>query len=92
MVNERPVVSTSGALFMSRFVSYIHVNQKDKIMTVTVTELTDERYEQIDSVVNQTIVNKFIQSTEYVQNDLLDKNIEASEIYQYLLTIMLNQC
>ena len=61
-------------------------------MTVTVTELTDERYEQIDSVVDQTIVNKFIQSTEYVQNDLLDKNIEASEIYQYLLTIMLNQC
>ena len=61
-------------------------------MTITVTELTDERYEQIDSIVDQTIVNKFIQSTEYVQNDLLDKNIEASEIYQYLLTIMLNQC
>jgi hypothetical protein len=61
-------------------------------MIVTVTELTDERYEQIDSIIDQTIVNKFIQSTEYVQNDLLDKNIEASEIYQYLLTIMLNQC
>ena len=71
---------------------YIYVNQKIKIMTITVTELTDERYEQIDSIVDQTIVNKFIQSTEYVQNDLLDKNIEASEIYQYLLTIMLNQC
>ena len=61
-------------------------------MIVTVTELTDERYEQIDSIIDQIIVNKFIQSTEYVQNDLLDKNIEASEIYQYLLTIMLNQC
>jgi hypothetical protein len=61
-------------------------------MKVTVTELTDERYEQIDSVVDQTIVDKFIQSTIYVENDLLDKNIEASEIYQYLLTIMLNQC
>jgi hypothetical protein len=61
-------------------------------MIVTVTELTDERYEQIDSIIDQTIVNKFIQSTEYIQNDLLDKNIEASEIYQYLLTIMLNQC
>jgi hypothetical protein len=59
---------------------------------ITVTELTDERYEQIDSIVDQTIVNKFITSTEYVQIDLLDKNIEASEIYQYLLTIMLNQC
>jgi hypothetical protein len=59
---------------------------------ITVTELTDERYEQINSIVDQTIVNKFITSTEYVQIDLLDKNIEASEIYQYLLTIMLNQC
>lgn len=77
---------------MSQFKLYIHVNQKDKIMKVTVTELTDERYEQIDSVVDQTIVDKFIQSTIYVENDLLDKNIEASEIYQYLLTIMLNQC
>jgi len=61
-------------------------------MIVTVTELTDERYEQIDSIVDQTIVNKFIQSTEYIVIDLLDKNIESSEIYQYLLTIMLNQC
>jgi len=77
---------------LSQFKLYIHVNQKDKIMKVTVTELTDERYEQIDSVVDQTIVDKFIQSTIYVENDLLDKNIEASEIYQYLLTIMLNQC
>jgi hypothetical protein len=61
-------------------------------MIVTVTELTNERYEQIDNIVDQVIINKFIQSTEYVQNDLLDKNIEPSEIYQYLLTIMLNQC
>ncbi len=76
---------------MSQLLLYIHVNQKLKIM-ITVTELTDERYEQIDSIVDQTIVNKFITSTEYVQIDLLDKNIEASEIYQYLLTIMLNQC
>ena len=68
------------------------LTKKYKIMIVTVTELTDERYEQIDSIIDQTIVNKFIRSTEYVQNDLLDKNIEASEIYQYLLTIMLNQC
>ena len=76
---------------MSKLLLYIHVNQKYKVM-ITVSELTDERYEQIDSIVDQTIVNKFITSTEYVQIDLLDKNIEASEIYQYLLTIMLNQC
>ncbi len=76
---------------MSQLLLYIYVNQKLKIM-ITVTELTDERYEQIDNIVDQTIVNKFITSTEYVQIDLLDKNIEASEIYQYLLTIMLNQC
>jgi hypothetical protein len=61
-------------------------------MINTITELTDERYEQIDDVVDQIIVDKFIQSTNYVVNDLLDKNIESSEIYQYLLTIMLNQC
>ena len=35
MVNERPVVSTSGALFMARFVSYIHVNQKIKTMFIS---------------------------------------------------------
>ena len=91
MVNERPGVSTSGALFMARLGVYIHVNQKIKIM-ITVTELTDERYEHIDSIVDQTVVDKFIRTTEHIQINLLDKNIEASEIYQYLLTIMLNQC
>jgi hypothetical protein len=70
---------------------YIYVNQKLKIM-ITVSELTDERYEQIDSIVDQTVVNKFIRTTEHIQINLLDKNIEAPEIYQYLLTIMLNQC
>jgi hypothetical protein len=55
---------------------------------ITVTELTDERYEHIDSIVDQTVVDKFIRTTEHIQINLLDKNIEASEIYQYLLTIM----
>jgi hypothetical protein len=59
---------------------------------ITVSELTDERYEKIDSIVDQTIVNKFIKATEHVERDLFDKGIEASEIYQYLLTIMINQC
>jgi hypothetical protein len=58
----------------------------------TVSELTDERYKQIDSIVDQTILDKFIQSTECIENDLLNKNIESFEIYKYLLTIMLNQC
>ena len=58
----------------------------------TVSELTDERYKQIDSIVDQTILDKFIQSTECIENDLLDKKIESFEIYKYLLTIMLNQC
>jgi hypothetical protein len=38
MVNERPGVSTSGALFMARSVLYIHINQKIKTMfTVQIT-------------------------------------------------------
>lgn len=59
---------------------------------ITVSELTDERYKQIDSIVDQTILDKFIQSTECIENDLLNKKIESFEIYKYLLTIILNQC
>ena len=90
----RPSVSTLRGFFyvcLSQLFTYIYVNQKIKIM-ITVSELTDERYEQIDSIVDQTVVDKFIKTTEHIQINLLDKNIEASEIYQYLLTIMLNQC
>ena len=59
---------------------------------ITVSELTDERYEVIDSIIDQKLVDQFIESVESVEVDLLNKNIEAEEIYKYLLTIMLNQC
>ena len=67
------------------------LTKKLKIM-ITVSELTDERYEVIDSIIDQKLVDQFIESVESVEVDLLNKNIEAEEIYKYLLTIMLNQC
>lgn len=59
---------------------------------ITVTELTDERFVQIDSIINQSVVDKFIDAATNVETELLNENIDASEIYSYLLTILLNQC
>lgn len=57
-----------------------------------INELNDERYVQIDALVSNEAVNKFIAATEELQIELLNKDVSASEIYQYLVTIMLNQC
>jgi hypothetical protein len=58
----------------------------------TVSELNDERYVQIDSKINEELVNKFIDVTTNLQTEMLKHDISAEEMYQYLLTIMLNQC
>jgi hypothetical protein len=55
-------------------------------------ELNDERYEIVDSFVNNTDVINFINSVEKIQRSLSDNNIQPEEMYRYLLTLMLNQC
>jgi hypothetical protein len=57
-----------------------------------INELNDERYIQIDALVSKEAVNKFIEATENLQIELMNSNVDAKEIYQYLVTIMLNQC
>jgi hypothetical protein len=57
-----------------------------------INELNDERYVQIDALVSKEAVNKFIDATENLQIELMNSNVDAKEIYQYLVTIMLNQC
>jgi hypothetical protein len=57
-----------------------------------INELNDERYVQIDVLVSKEAVNKFIDATENLQIELMNSNVDAKEIYQYLVTIMLNQC
>jgi len=59
---------------------------------LSVQELSDERYEVIDEVVDYIDVINFINSVEKIQKTLSTNNIEAKEMYQYLLTLMLNQC
>lgn len=57
-----------------------------------INELNDERYVQIDALVSKEAIHKFIAATEELQTELLNKDVPASEMYQYLVTIMLNQC
>jgi uncharacterized protein (UPF0335 family) len=57
-----------------------------------INELNDERYVQIDALVSKEALNKFIDATENLQIELMNSNVDAKEIYQYLVTIMLNQC
>jgi hypothetical protein len=59
---------------------------------ISVQELNEERYEVIDTLVNNSDVINFINSVEKIQKTLMTKDIQANEMYRYLLTIMLNQC
>jgi hypothetical protein len=62
---------------------------KDKI---SIEELSDERYDVIDEVVDYIDIIDFIKSVEKIQHTLSASKIEAEEMYQYLLTLMLHQC
>jgi hypothetical protein len=55
-------------------------------------ELTDERYDVIDKLVIESELIEFFNSVEKIQNTLMKNNIEAKEQYEYLLTLMINQC
>lgn len=58
----------------------------------SVTESTNEAFERIDPLVKNESVVKFIEATEDIQQQLLDANVKAEEIYSYLLAILLHQC
>jgi hypothetical protein len=59
---------------------------------INVSELNEDRYEIINNLVNIELVKKFINDVEALEIDLMKSNIQAKEIYQYLLTIIVNQC
>ena len=58
----------------------------------SVTELDDARYVEIDKVVDKRLVNTYIDVIEDMQIQMAEHNITAYEMYQYLLTLMINQC
>lgn len=59
---------------------------------ISVSELNDERYDVIDKLVIDSELIEFFNSVEKIQNTLMKNNIEAKEQYEYLLTLMINQC
>jgi hypothetical protein len=59
---------------------------------ITVSELNDERYEVIDNLISENEVDDFCNAVESIQNILMKNNIDAKEQYEYLLTLMINQC
>jgi len=59
---------------------------------ISVSELNDERYEIIDKLVIDSELKDFFKSVEKIQKTLNKYNIEAKEQYEYLLTLMINQC
>jgi hypothetical protein len=58
----------------------------------SVTELDDTRYVEIDKVVDEKLVKTYLNSIEDIQRQTAEYNITAYEMYQYLLTLMINQC
>jgi hypothetical protein len=59
---------------------------------IVVSELNDERYDVIDKLVVESELTEFFNAVEKIQNTLMKNNIEAKEQYEYLLTLMINQC
>jgi len=59
---------------------------------ISVSEVSDERYEIIDKLVIGSELKDFFRSVEKIQKTLNKHNIEAKEQYEYLLTLMINQC
>jgi CRISPR/Cas system CMR-associated protein Cmr3 (group 5 of RAMP superfamily) len=59
---------------------------------IVVSELNDERYDVIDKFVVKSELTEFFKAVEKIQNTLMKNNIEAKEQYEYLLTLMINQC
>ena len=58
---------------------------------LSVSELNDERYVQINDLVSEDAVMNFIDACEAIETELAKHNIDAKEMYKYMLTLMLNQ-
>jgi hypothetical protein len=58
---------------------------------LSVSELNDERYVQINDLVSEDAVMNFIDACEAIEIELAKHNIDAKEMYKYMLTLMLNQ-
>jgi hypothetical protein len=58
---------------------------------LSVSELNDERYVQINDLVSEDAVMNFIDACEAIEIELAEHNIDAKEMYKYMLTLMLNQ-
>jgi hypothetical protein len=59
---------------------------------IIVSELNDERYDVIDKLIIDSELKDFFKSVEKIQRTLNKHDIEAKEQYEYLLTLMINQC
>lgn len=59
---------------------------------VTISELDGEQYERIDNLADIRLVDSYIKSIESLQIHLMSEGFEAKEIYEYLVTLMVNQC
>ena len=57
-----------------------------------ICELNDERFTVIDKIVNEDDVINYLNCIEKIQNELLNNNIDAKEMYEYLYTLMINNC
>lgn len=58
---------------------------------ITISELSEQRYVELDKFVSNESVINLIDAIEAIQTQLGENKIEAKEMYEYLVTIMLNQ-
>lgn len=61
-------------------------------MKANISELSDDRYEAIHILAIENDVIDYLNSIEKIQIELMKSGIDAREIYEYLVTLMLNQC
>lgn len=76
---------------MQKTAGLINENQYRQLTEESVSELDSNRYDEIDGFVDPTLVNNFIDAVEAIQDKLAENGVDAPEMYQYLVTIMLNQ-
>jgi hypothetical protein len=57
-----------------------------------ICELNDKRFNEIDNIVDENDVIDYLNSIEKIQIQLLKNNIDAKEMYEYLYTLMINNC
>jgi len=61
-------------------------------MKANTSELSDDCYEAIHILAIENDVIDYLNSIEKIQIELMKSGIDAREIYEYLVTLMVNQC